>query len=180
MNLDTRARASAQAIDRSATRLDPVAAWMICCAAGGASHSGGLPSRFALLVMVVAIWAGVALGRPTPIQPTLGPVTRFPVGPAPVSVAVTPGAAWVLNSRDSTAIRIDPGTGRCRRPSRSPIAEGQGGLVFAIFAEGRLWVVHRGGGDETAISAIDPQPARHLLPLGSAALPSRGWANRGT
>jgi streptogramin lyase len=170
VNLHTRARASAQAIDRSATRLDAVAGLDDLLRRRRRQPLRRAAFAFALLVMVVAIWAGVTLRSPTPIQPTLGPVTRFPVGPAPVSVAVTPGAAWVLNSRDSTAIRIDPRTGRVQASFSVSNAEGQGGLVYAIFAEGRLWVVHQWGSDETAISAIDPPISKTLSTFGFGGL----------
>ena len=179
MNLDTRARASAQAIDRSATRLDAVAGLDDLLRRRRRQPLRRAAFAFALLVMVVAIWAGVALRSPTPIQPTLGPVTRFPVGPAPVSVAVTPGAAWVLNSRDSTAIRIDPRTGRVQASFSVSNAEGQGGLVYAIFAEGRLWVVHQWGADETAISAIDPQTSKTFATFGFGGLALQGLGKQG-
>jgi streptogramin lyase len=116
----------------------------------------------AVLVLAVALWAGVALRGPSPIEPTLGPVTRFRVGPAPVSVAVTPGAAWVLNSGDSTAFRMDPRTGRVQASFSVSSVEGLGGLLLAMVAEGRLWVVHARGPNETAISAVDPSTSRTL------------------
>jgi hypothetical protein len=100
MNLDTRARASARAIDRSATRLDPVVGLddLLRRHRRQPLRRAAAAAAFALLGAAVAIWAGVALRGPTPIQPTLGPITRIRVGPAPVSVAVMPGAAWVLNA----------------------------------------------------------------------------------
>ena len=144
MNVNARARASAQAIDRSATRLDPVVGLDDLLRRHRRQPlQRAAAAALALLVAVVAIWTGVVLRGPTPIQPTLGPVTRFRVGPAPVSVAVTPGAAWVLNSGDSTISRIDPRTGRVQ--SSFPVSgrRAEVGLVFATVAEGRLWVVHQ-------------------------------------
>jgi streptogramin lyase len=40
--------------------------------------------------------------------------------------------------------------------------EGLGGLLLVMVAEGRLWVVHAGGPNETAISAVDPSTSRTL------------------
>jgi streptogramin lyase len=168
MNVHARARASAKAIDRSATRLDPVAGLddLLRRHRRQPLRRAAAAAGFALLVAVVAIWAGVVLRGPTPIQPTLGPVTRSSVGPAPVSVAVTPGAAWVLNSGDSTISRVDPGTGRVQASFPVSKVEGLGGLVYAMVAEGRLWVVHQWGMDETAISAVDLSTNKTLATFG--------------
>ena len=135
MNVNARARASAQAIDRSATRLDPVVGLDDLLRRHRRQPlQRAAAAALALLVVAVAIWTGAVLRGPTPIQPTLGPVTRFGVGPAPVSVAVTPGAAWVLNSGDSTASSDRsahrPGTGilpglQGRRAGRPGVRDGR-------------------------------------------------------
>jgi streptogramin lyase len=168
MNVDARARASAKAIDRSATRLDAVASLdeLLRRRRRQPLQRAAAAAAFALLVVAAAIWAGIALRGPTPIGPILGPVTRFRVGPAPVSVAVTPGAAWVLNSGDSTAFRMDPRTGRVQASFSVSSVEGLGGLLLAMVAEGRLWVVHAGGPNETAISAVDSSTSRTLTTCG--------------
>jgi DNA-binding beta-propeller fold protein YncE len=168
MNLDTRARASTQALRRSRTRLDPVARLDELLARRRRQPLQRAAAALALLVAVVAIWTGVALRGPTPIQPTLGPITRIGVGPVPVSVAVTPEAAWVLNSADfvsgpNTISRIDPGTGRVQATFSVPWE--QGGLAFATVAEGRLWVVLYGGPRMSVISAIDPSTGRLLTTM---------------
>jgi DNA-binding beta-propeller fold protein YncE len=160
MNVDAAARASAQAIDRSATRLDPAVGLEDLLRRHRRQPLRRAAVAFAVLVVVAAIWAGVALRGPTPIQPTLGPVTRFRAGPAPVSVAVTPGAAWVLNSGDSTISRIDPSTGRVQASTASFAVAADGRLVYATVAEGRLWVVHNVGIDETAVTPVDPSTGR--------------------
>jgi streptogramin lyase len=158
VTLDTRARSSAQAIDRSATRLDAVAGLDELLARRRRQPlRRAAAAGLALLVLAVAIWAGVTLRGPTPIEPTLGPVTRFRAGPGPISVAVTPGAAWVLNSGDTTISRLDPGTGRVQSSfTASFVVNVEGRLVSTTVAEGRLWVVHNVGVDETAVTAIDP------------------------
>jgi hypothetical protein len=76
MNLDARARAAAQAIDHSATRLDPVAGLdELVRRRRRQPLQRAAAAGLALLVMVVAIWAGVVWGGPTSIEPTLGPRT---------------------------------------------------------------------------------------------------------
>jgi streptogramin lyase len=113
----------------------------------------------ALLVAVVAIWTGLTL-RPTP-QPTLAPITRFRAGPAPVSVAVTPGAAWVLDGGNTNTIsRFDASTGKVTATVHARLPERRvGNIRFATIGEGRLWVVSEIAtldSSDTAISAIDP------------------------
>jgi streptogramin lyase len=161
VNVDARARASAQAIDRSASRLDAVAGLDDLLARRRHQPLRRAAAAFAVLVVVAAIWAGVALRGPAPIQPTLGPVERFRVGPGPISVAVTPGAAWVLNSGDTTISRIDPETGGVQSTfTASFVVDVEGRLVSAMVAEGRLWVVHNVSYDETAVTAVDPSTGR--------------------
>ena len=157
MNLDTRARAAAQAVRSSRSRLDPVAGLdeLLSRQRRQPVRRAVAAAAVALLVAVVAIWAGLAL-RPMP-QPTLGPIMRFRTGPSPVSVALSPGAAWVLNSGDDTISQVDPNTGRSAGPSTDRYFGDLGLLTYATFAEGRLWVVHTPAGASTyGISAIDP------------------------
>jgi streptogramin lyase len=178
MNLDARARAAAQAIDRSATRLDAVAGLddLLRHRRRQPLRRAAAAAAFALLVLVVTIWAGVALRGPTPVQPTLGPVTRFRAGPKPVSVAVTPGAAWVLNYGNATLSRIDPNTGQLQGSFSVPFAKEQGDLVFATVAEGRLWVVHgTPGARETAVSAIDPSTGQTVTTFGLGGDITQEW-----
>jgi DNA-binding beta-propeller fold protein YncE len=179
MNVHARARASAQAIDRSATRLDPVVGLddLLRRHRRQPLRRAAAAAGFALLIAVMAIWAGAVLRGPTPIQPTLGPVTRIRVGSVPVSVAVTPDAAWVLNSGNSTISRVDPVTGRVQSSFlvSGPVGP-RGGLAFAAVAEGRLLVVHASGWDSSAISVIDPSTGRTLntFGFGGTALSSMG------
>ena len=178
MNVNARARASAQAIDRSATRLDPVVGLDDLLRRHRRQPlRRAAAAALALLVAAMAIWAGAVLRGPTPIQPTLGPVTRIRVGSVPVSVAVTPDAAWVLNSGNSTISRVDPGTGRVQSSFlvSGPVGP-RGGLAFATVAEGRLLVVHASGWDSSAISVIDPSTSRVLntFGFGGTALSSLG------
>jgi outer membrane protein assembly factor BamB len=160
MNVDAAARAAAKAIDRSATRLDPVTGLddLLRRHRRQPLRRVAAAAAVALLVAAAAIWTGLALRR-TPV-PTLAPITRFRASPSPASVAVTPGAVWVLDVNDSnTMSRVDPSTARVA-PTASPrLPERRDGrLLFAISAEGRLWVVSAiyAPKDDTAISAIDP------------------------
>jgi streptogramin lyase len=162
MNLDTHARASAQAIRRSRTRLDAVAGLDELLARRRRQPlQRAAAAGLALLVVVAAIWAGLVWRDPTPIQPTLGPITRFPAGPAPVAVVVTPGAAWVVNSGDASISRIDPSTGRVQASasfSAPPLDLHPGELGFATVGEGRLWI-----GSGSDIVAIDPSTNQPLF-----------------
>jgi streptogramin lyase len=165
MNVHARARASAQAIDRSATRVDPVAGLDDLLRRRRRQPLQWAAAALAALVVAVAIWAGAVLGGPTPVSPTLGPVTGFRVGPSPVSVAITPGAAWVLNSGNSTISRVDPDTGRIEATFSVQLPEKRvGASRFATVADGRLWVVSAVDDDapKSAISAIDPSTGRTL------------------
>jgi streptogramin lyase len=167
VNVDTHARASAQAIDRSATRLDAVAGLddLLRRRRRQPLQRAAAAAVFAVLVVVMALWAGVIVRGPTPIEPTLGPVTRFRTGPAPISVAVTPDTAWVLNSGDSI-FRIDSSDGRLQASFTASFAVDTGGrLVFATVAEGRLWVVYNVGYDETAVAVVDPSTGRALTTM---------------
>jgi streptogramin lyase len=168
MNVHARARASAEAIDRSATRLDPVTGLdQLLRRRRRQPLQRAAAAAFALLIMAVAIWAGMVWRDPAPVPPTLGPVTRFRAGPKPVSVALTPNTAWVLNYGNATISRIDPNTGRLQASFVVPFAKQPGDLVFATVAEGRLWVVHgTPGARETAISAIDPSTGRTVTTFG--------------
>jgi streptogramin lyase len=163
MTLDARARAFADSVQRSAMRVDAVAGLdELLRRRRRQPLQRAAAAALALLVMVVAIWAGVLWRGPTPIQPTLGPVTRFRVGPAPVSVAVTPGAAWVLNSGDCTISRIDPSTGRMQAPSSGSFNRCPGEMTFATVAEGRLWVLLQLTSSDGIILVKDPSTGQTL------------------
>jgi DNA-binding beta-propeller fold protein YncE len=170
MNLDARARASAQAIDRSAVRVDPVAGLddLVRRRRRQPLRRAAAAVALVLLVLVVAVWAGVVRRGPAPVvQPGPGPVTRIRVGPKPVSVALSPGTAWVLNYGNATISRVNPATNRVQQTFAVPFAKAQGDLVFATVADGKLWVVHgTPGARETAISAIDPSSSHTLTTFG--------------
>jgi streptogramin lyase len=166
MNVDARARASAQAINRSAVRVDPFAGLDDLL-----RRRRRQPLRRAaavavvLLVLVVAIWVDVVRRGPAPVvQPGPGPVTRIRVGPKPVSVALSAGTAWVLNAGNATISRVNPATNRVQQAFAVPFAKEQGNLVYATVADGKLWVVHwSDSANDTAISAIDPSSNHTLM-----------------
>jgi streptogramin lyase len=181
MNLDTHARASAQAVRRSRMRLDAVAGLDELLARRRRQPLQRTAVAFAVLVVVAAVWAGVALRGPTPIQPTLGPVTRFRAGPSPVSVAVTPGAAWVVNLPASIS-RIDPSTGQVQASasfSAPPLDLHPGELGVATVDEGRLWVVAHEGGSRSTILAIDPSTSQPLFGRDLGGLVLSPYGNQG-
>jgi streptogramin lyase len=183
MNLDTHARASAQAIRRSRTRLDAVAGLDELLARRRRQPlQRAAAAGLALLVVMVAIWAGLVWRDPTPIQPTLGPITRFPAGPAPVAVVVTPGAAWVVNSGDASISRIDPSTGQVQASasfSAPPLDLHPGELGVATVDEGRLWVVAHEGGSRSTILAIDPSTSQPLFGRDLGGLVLSPYGNQG-
>jgi outer membrane protein assembly factor BamB len=161
MNVDTAARAAAQAIDRSATRLDPLTGLddLLQRHRRRPLRRVAAAAAVALLVAAAAIWTGLAL-RPTP-QPTLAPITRFRAGPSPTAVAVTPGAAWVLDAGPSNTIaRFDASTGKGTATVTARLPERRVGVIrLATIAEGRLWVVSESAtleSADTVITAIDP------------------------
>ena len=121
MNLDARARAAAQAIDHSATRLDPVAGLDdLLRRRRRQPLQRAAAAGLALLVMVAAIWAGVVWLGPTSIQPTLGPRTvaegtvKVVLGRAlTVRLSATEaggqvsGTAEIISDEDGEAFSID-------------------------------------------------------------------------
>jgi hypothetical protein len=87
MNVDARARAAAQAIDHSATRLDPVAGLDdLVRRRRRQPLQRAAAAGLALLILVVAIWAGVVWRGPTSIQPTLRPGRTVAEGTAKVDL----------------------------------------------------------------------------------------------
>ena len=159
MNLDTRARASAQAIRRSRTRLDPVAGLDdLLRRRHRQPLQRAAAAAVALVVVAVAIWAGAVLRGPTPIQPTLGPVTHFRAGPQPVSVALSPGAAWVVDF-GNTISRIDPSTGRLQGSVRVRLPA-DAALFYATVGDGKLWVVYAIGDNDPAVFGVDLSTAQ--------------------
>jgi hypothetical protein len=122
MNLDARARAAAQAIDHSATRLDPVAGLDdLVRRRRRQPLQRAAAAGLALLVMVAAIWAGVVWRGPTSIEPTLGPGRTVAEGTAkadlgrPLTVTLSAeeagdqvsGTAEIISDEGGDAFSID-------------------------------------------------------------------------
>jgi hypothetical protein len=123
MNLDARARAAAQAIDHSATRLDPVAGLDdLLRRRRRQPLQRAAAAGLALLVMVVAIWAGVVWLGPTSIQPTLGPRT------------VAEGTVKVVLGRALT-VRLSAEEAGGQVSGTAEIISDKGGDAFAIDLE---------------------------------------------
>jgi streptogramin lyase len=172
MTLDARARAAAQAIDRSATRLDPVAGLDVLLRRRRRQPLQRAAAAAAMvLVLIVALWAGMIWCGPTPVQPPLGPVTRFRAGPKPVSVALSPGASWVVDF-GNTITRIDPATGRVQGAVRVRLP-GDAALLLATVGDGKLWVVYAVGDRDPEVFGVDPsaiQPGSTIDPSTSPAV----------
>lgn len=123
MNLDARARAAAQAIDHSATRLDPVAGLdELLRRRRRQPLQRAAAAGLALLVMVAAIWAGVVWLGPTSIQPTLGPRT------------VAEGTVKVVLGRALT-VRLSAEEAGDEVSGTAEIISDKGGDAFAIDLE---------------------------------------------
>jgi hypothetical protein len=122
VNVDTRARAAAQAIRRSRTRLDPVAGLdELVRRRHRQPLQRAAAAGLALLVMVAAIWAGVVWGRSPSIQPTLGPSRKVAEGTVkvdlgrPLTVTLSAkeagdevyGTAEIISDKGGEAFSID-------------------------------------------------------------------------
>jgi streptogramin lyase len=155
MTLDARARAAARAIDASATRLDPVAGLeeLLARRRRQPLQRAAAAAALVLVVLVVAVWAGMVWRGPTPVRPPLGPVTGFRAGPEPVSVALSPGAAWVVDF-GNTISRIDPTTGQVQGSVRVQLPA-DGALFSATVGDGKLWVVYAVGDKDPEVFGID-------------------------
>jgi streptogramin lyase len=173
MTLDARARAAARAIDRSATRLDPVAGLDVLLARRRRQplQRAAAAAALALLVLVVAVWAGMVWRGPAPMQPPLGPVTHFRAGPKPVSVALSPGAAWVVDFGNAIS-RIDPTTGQVQGSVRIRLPAGSDPFL-ATVGDGKLWVVYAINDNDPVVFGVDLstiQPGSTVDPLTSPAV----------
>jgi hypothetical protein len=123
MNLDARARAAAQAIDHSATRLDPVAGLdELVRRRRRQPLQRAAAAGLALLVMVAAIWAGVVWGGPTSIEPTLGPRT------------VAEGTVKVVLGRPLT-VRLSAEEAGGEVSGTAEIISDKGGEAFSVDLE---------------------------------------------
>ena len=163
MNVDARARASAQAIRRSRTRLDPVAGLddLLRRRRRRLVGRAAIAVATATMVAVVALVGIRELQRPATVtQPpgSLGRVTAtIPVGFGPAEVLVSEGAVWVAADQGTpsradqgTVSRIDPATGA----ETSGVGVGPAPRLAAGF--GSIWAANN---DPSAISVsrIDPR-----------------------
>jgi streptogramin lyase len=160
MTLDARARAAAQAIHGSATRLDPGAGLddLLARRRRQPLQRAAAAAALVLLVLMVAVWAGMVWRGPAPVQPTLGPVTQFRAGPKPVSVALSPGAAWVVDF-GNTISRIDPSNGQVQGSVRVRLPA-DAALFLATVGDGKLWVVYAIGDNDPEVFGVDLSTAQ--------------------
>jgi YVTN family beta-propeller protein len=168
MNLDARARASAQAIDRSAIRLDPLAGLdELLRHRRRRRIARAAAALAAATALAVVAWVGVrGSERVTPIvNPPPGSLGRvaatIPVGTSPVDVLVSQEAVWVANAGQGTVSRVDPATNavtKTIRVGRNP--------VRLVAGFGSIWVSNQ---TEQTISRIDANTGQ---PLATIPLPS--------
>jgi streptogramin lyase len=146
---------------------------------------GVLAAAGALVICVVALAAvlmttlgggrarvRVSLDDVAILDPGSGTVrSAVPVGAAPGSIAVDPGAAWVANRGSSTITRID-----ARTHATSTIGGFQSGLDQLAAGRGGLWATERAAGlatvDVSTLTASPPVPlvARTGVPYSAEAI----------
>jgi virginiamycin B lyase len=161
MNLDDRARASAQALLGSVARVDPVASLdqLLRRRRRRLVSRAALALATATMVAVVA-WVGIReLQQPGIVtQPgSLGRVTAtIPVGAGPSDVLVSEGVVWVANTTQGTVSRIDPAT----NTEISTVGVGTNPTRLAT-GFGSIWVANNdpSGVSVTRIDARTGQPA---------------------
>jgi YVTN family beta-propeller protein len=166
VTLDARARASAQAIRRSRTRLDPVAGLDNLLRR---RHRRRITRAAAALATATALalvaWIGVRQSeRVTPVvNPPPGSLGRVaatvPVGARPVDVLVSDDAVWVANAAQGTVSRIDPATNTVTQTiqvGRNPVR------LAAGF--GSIWVANETSQTLSRIDARTGQP-QATIPL---------------
>jgi hypothetical protein len=172
VTLDARARASAQAIRRSRTRLDPVTGLEDLLRR---QHRRRITRAATALATATALalvaWVGVrGSERVMPIvNPPPGSLGRvaatIAVGRSPVDVLVSRDAVWVANAAQGTVSRIDPATNR-------PIVIDadwelvDGGLAVA---GGRVWLSGRAYPGVQPIVRVDPATNRRADTIPTAA-----------
>ena len=143
MNLDDRARASAQALLGSVARVDPVASLDQLLRRRRRRLAGRAALALATATMVAVVaWVGIReLQQPTVVtQPgSLGRVTAtIPVGADPSDVLVSQGAIWVAAGQSVS--RIDPATAT----TTSMVAVGPRPRLAAGFGSGTV-AIYRAG-----------------------------------
>jgi YVTN family beta-propeller protein len=173
VTLDARARASAQAIRRSRTRLAPVAGLEDLLRR---QHRRRITRAATALATATALalvaWVGVR--RSEQVMPVINPppgslgrvTATIPVGGSPVDVLVSQDAVWVANAAQGTVSRVDPATNTVTqtiRVGRNPIR------LAAGF--GSIWVANE---TEQTISRIDVRTGQPLATILTPTL----WPNQ--
>jgi outer membrane protein assembly factor BamB len=158
MNLDDRARASAQGLLGSVARVDPVASLDQLLRRRRRRLVGRAAMALATATMVALVaWVGIRELQPPAVvtQPgSLGRVTAtIPVGGDPSDVLVSEGAVWVAAGQG--VLRIDPATAT----TTSRVAVGPQPRLAAGF--GSIWAANNdpSGVSVTRIDARTGQPA---------------------
>ena len=160
MTLDTRARAFAETVQRSAMGIDPAAGLQEL---GRRRHRRRI-TRAATALAAAAAVAGVAwvaVRGPERVAPIVNPppgalgrvAATIPVGAGPVDVLAAEGAVWVANATQDTVSRVDPATNTVTRTipvGRNPVR------LAAGF--GSIWVANETSQTVSRLDARTGQP----------------------
>jgi YVTN family beta-propeller protein len=147
MTLEARARAFAEAVQRSAVGVDPVAGLEDLLRRRRRRRVARVATALATAAAVALVaWVGIrGSEQEAPItNPPPGSLGRvaaiIPVGAGPVDVVAAEGAVWVANAAQSTVSRIDPASNTVTRTTpvgRNPVR------LAAGF--GSIWVANQTG-----------------------------------
>jgi YVTN family beta-propeller protein len=172
MTLDTRARAFAEGLQRSAIGVDPAAGLQELL--GRRRRRRVTRAATALITAAAALavvaWIGVReAGQVTPIlNPPPGALGRvaatIPVGAGPLDVLVGQDAVWVANATQGTVSRVDPATNTVTRTipvGRHPVR------LAAGFAS--IWVANQTSQTVSRIDARTGQPQATIPVTGHVA-----------
>jgi YVTN family beta-propeller protein len=183
MTLEARARAFAEAVQRSAMGVDPVAGLEDLLRRRRRRRVARVATALATATAVALVaWVGIrGSERVTPIvNPPPGSLGRvaatIPVGASPVDVLVNQDAVWVANAAQGTVSRIDPATNTVTqtiRVGRNPIrlAAGFGSIWVANHTEQTISRIDARTGQLTATIPL-PALAPNQLAVGAGSV----WA----
>lgn len=160
MTLEARARAFAQTLQRSASRVDPVAGLEELLGRRRRRRITRAATALATAV-ALALVAWVAVRESEQVTPIVNPppgslgrvAARIPVGAGPVDVLVGQDAVWVANAAQGTVSRIDPATNTVA----ATIRVGRNPVRLAV-GFGSIWVANETSQTVSRIDVRTGQP----------------------
>ena len=166
MTLDARARAFAETLQRSATRVDPAAGLAELLRRRRRRRIARVATALAAAA-AVALVAWVTVRGPERVTPIVTPppgalgrvAATIPVGAGPVDVLASDGVVWVANAAQGTVSRVDPATNTVTRTiqvGRNPVR------LAAGF--GSIWVANQASQTVSRIDARTGQP-QAMIPV---------------